>query len=148
VSGEALLVVGAIFAAAVLSSLPPPSKALASVGSANAHVGPGSFTSVVHKNGYDLRFSVNPNRAAVPNTFDLQITRNGQPVRHANVILSFAMLDMAMPNQLQRLAEESPGVYRASAPTLVMVGHWGLSYEVTPQGGTRFTVLFVDHATG
>ena len=29
-----------------------------------------------------------------------------------------------------------------------MVGHWGLSFTVTPQGGTPFNVLFVDHATG
>ena len=39
VAGESLLVAGAVLAAAVLSSLAPPSKALASVGGAKAHVG-------------------------------------------------------------------------------------------------------------
>jgi copper transport protein len=148
ISGELLLVVGAVLAAAVLSSLPPPSKALASVGNASAHVGPGAFTSVVKKAGYDVRFKVAPNRAAVPNSFDVQITQGGKPVRGADVTLAFAMLDMAMPGQEQRLKETGPGVYSAAAPTLVMVGHWGLSINVTPKGGTLFTVLFVDHATG
>jgi hypothetical protein len=30
----------------------------------------------------------------------------------------------------------------------VMVGHWGLSYTITPKGGQPFTALIVDHATG
>jgi hypothetical protein len=29
-----------------------------------------------------------------------------------------------------------------------MVGHWGLSFTVTPKGGEPFTVLIVDHAAG
>ncbi|MGH3002470.1 MAG: FixH family protein [Gaiellaceae bacterium] len=132
----------------MLSSLPPPSKALAEVGGASAHVGPGPFTSVVNKNGYTFRFHVAPNQAAVPNTFAVQISRGGKPVTGADVILSFAMLDMEMPNQEQHLSERSPGVYGAAAPTLVMVGHWGLSFAVTPAGGTPVTVLYVDHATG
>ena len=37
VGGEVLLLVGALFAAGVLSSLPPPATALAAVGAANAH---------------------------------------------------------------------------------------------------------------
>ena len=148
VGGETVLVIGAVLAAAVLSSLPPPSKALASVGHAAAHVGPGAFTSAVKQSGYDLRFHVTPNRAAVPNSFELDITRGGQPVRNASATLSFAMLDMEMPQQEQRLKETAPGVYSAAAPTLVMVGHWGLSFTVTPAGGTPFSVLFVDHATG
>src|SRR5262249_6982121 len=69
VSVEVLLVAGAIFAAAVLSSLAPPSKALASVGGASAHVGPGPVTHTVTKNGYTLAVKVDPNRAAVPNDF-------------------------------------------------------------------------------
>ena len=72
---EVVLVAGAVFAAAVLSSLPPPSKALASIGSASAHAGPGPVTSVVTKNGYRLEFHVTPNRAAVPNDFAVSISR-------------------------------------------------------------------------
>jgi hypothetical protein len=30
----------------------------------------------------------------------------------------------------------------------VMVGHWGLSFEVTPKNGQPFTVLLVDRANG
>jgi copper transport protein len=148
VSGEVVLVAAAILAAAVLSSLPPPSKALATVGNASADVGPGPIASVVEKSGYELRFHVAPNKAAVPNAFSVQITRNGTPVRHAAVLLTFAMLDMEMPNQEFHLSETSPGVYGDEKPALVMVGHWGLTFAVTPPGGTQFSVLLVDHTAG
>ena len=58
------------------------------------------------------------------------------------------MLDMEMPSQEFHLSETRPGVYGDEKPALVMVGHWGLSFNVTPPGGTPFTVLLVDHATG
>jgi copper transport protein len=148
VSAEAALVVAVIFAAAVLTSLPPPSKALASVGGAAAHVGPGPVTETVNKGGYQLRLSVSPNRAALPNTFAVSITKDGKPVRHAEVLLTFAMLDMEMQNQEYRLSETSPGVYSHASPALVMVGHWGLTFNVTPSGGQPFNVLLVDRANG
>jgi copper transport protein len=148
VAGEAALVAGVILAAAVLSSLAPPSKALASVGHASARVGPGPVATTVEKQGYRLAVRVAPNRTAVPNSFAVRITHNGRPVRGAGVIVSFAMLDMEMGQQEYRLSETRPGVYSRAAPALVMVGHWGLSFEVTPPGRQPFDVLFVDHATG
>jgi copper transport protein len=148
VAGEVFLVVSAVVAAAVLTSLPPPAKALASTGNASARVGPGPVAEVVNKNGYRLEFHVQPNRAAVPNTFSVRITRNGAPVRNATVISKITMLDMEMGDQTYELQEVSPGLYQHAAPALVMVGHWGLSFEVTPPGGEPFTVLFVDRASG
>ena len=148
VGGEALLVTAAVFAAAVLSSLPPPSKALASVGGASAHVGPGAVSRTVTKNGYTVNVQVGPNRAAVPNTFTAKITKDGQPVRGAEVVQTFTMLDMEMGQQAYRLTETSPGVYTHAAPALVMVGHWGLGLNVTPQGKPPFDVLLVDRANG
>jgi copper transport protein len=148
VAGEALLVVSAIVAAAVLSSLPPPAKALASTGNAVAHVGPGPVTEVVNKNGYRLQLQVTPNRAASVNTFSVRITRGGQPVAHANVLAGFSMLDMEMGTQNYALSEQAPGLYQRVAPALIMVGHWGLSFEVTPPGKAPFTVLLVDRANG
>jgi copper transport protein len=148
VAGETLLVAAAVFAAAVLSSLAPPSKALASVGAASAHVGPGAVRSVVQKDGYTLSVGVAPNKAAVPNSFVLRLTKGGQPVRGAEVVLTFEMLDMEMGNQAYRLTESAPGVYTHATPALVMVGHWGLSFSVTPRGGQPFDVLLVDKANG
>jgi copper transport protein len=148
VSGEVLLVVSAVVAAAVLSSLPPPSKALAKVGGASAHVGPGPVAEVVTKNGYRVELHVNPNRAAAENTFSLRITRGGQPVTGAEVVIGATMLDMEMGTQSYALTETSPGVYTHSVPALVMVGHWGLSFDVTPKDGTPFSVLLVDRTTG
>jgi copper transport protein len=148
VAGEVLLVVSAVVAAAVLSSLPPPSKALAQVGSASAHVGPGPVVEVVNKNGYRVELHVSPNRAAAQNTFSLKITSGGQPVTGADVVIGATMLDMEMGTQSYALTETAPGVYSHAAPALVMVGHWGLSFDVTPKNGPPFSVLLVDRANG
>jgi copper transport protein len=148
VGGETLLAAGAILAAAILTSLPPPSKALASIGGASAHVGPGPVRRTVSKNGYTFAFSVSPNRAAVPNSFAVRISRGGKPVTGADVVVTFEMLDMEMGNQAYRLAETSPGVYAHAAPALVMVGHWGLSFDIAPRGAPPFTVLLLDRAEG
>lgn len=148
VTGEVLVVVSAVVAASVLSSLPPPAKALASIGGASAHVGPGRVVEVVNKNGYRLELRVTPNRAAVPNTFSVRITRNGTPVRRAEVVSQFTMLDMEMGSQSYVMKETAPGVYTRSAPSLVMVGHWGLTFEVTPPGKAPFSILLVDRANG
>jgi len=149
VAGEVTIVAAAIFVAAILSSLAPPSKALASVGNASAHVGPGPVTSVAQKNGYRLELRVMPNQAAVPNDFSVRLSRNGERVSGADIVIRVSMLDMEMGDQEYRLSETAPGVYTHAAPALVMVGHWGLSFNVTPRGSTQpFDVLIVDHATG
>jgi copper transport protein len=148
VAGESVLVAAAVLAAAVLSSLAPPSKALASVGGAKAKVGPGPVSEVVTQNGYRLAVRVSPNKAAVPNSFQVAISRGGKPVRNADVTLDFAMLDMEMGQQAYHLTETSPGTYGRAAPALVMVGHWGLSFQVAPPGQRPFTVLLVDKAGG
>ena len=145
---EAVLVTGTVFAAAILSSLPPPPKALASLGTPSAHTGPGPVASVVDMAGYRLELRVTPNKAAVSNEFAVRVTRGGKPVRGATVIATFTMLDMEMPTQGYRLAEASPGLYEHSAPALVMVGHWGLSFDVEPPGKQPFTVTIVDRANG
>jgi copper transport protein len=148
VSGEIVLVAAALFAAAVLSSLAPPSSALAKVQNVAARVGPGPVSAVVAKSPYRVHVHVTPNRAAIPNAFTLSVTRNGEPVRGASVISKFDMLDMEMGEQSYQLKEVRPGVFSKSAPALVMVGHWGLRFEVTPPGGKPFVVTLVDKAGG
>jgi hypothetical protein len=76
----------------------------------------------------------------------VRITRGGKPLTGAEVVESFLMLDMELGTQAYRLSETSPGTYEHSAPALVMVGHWGLSFAITPQSGQPFTVLLVDRA--
>ena len=149
IAGEVLIVSSAVLVAAVLSSLAPPSKALAAVSGSTKRVGPGPVVSTIEQDGYKLQVRVAPNRAAVPNDFSVKLTRAGQPVRGADVVVRFDMLDMTMGEQLYRMQETSPGVYtRAATPALVMVGHWGLSFDVTPKGGPPLDVQVVDHATG
>jgi hypothetical protein len=102
----------------------------------------------VNEHGYRLEFQVLPNRAAVMNQFAVRIDHGGRPIRGAGLTATFTMLDMEMPAQTYKLAEVSPGLYAHSAPALVMVGHWGLSFSIAPQGAAPFTVLLVDRANG
>jgi copper transport protein len=148
VSGELVIVVGVVFAAAVLSSLPPPPPAFALENSAIAKVGPGRVADTVRHAGYVLQVLVSPNKAAAPDSFALRITKGGQPVRGANVTLLFNHLEMEMPTQEYQLTETQPGIYSRAAPALVMVGRWGLTFQVTPKHGLPFTALIVDQANG
>ena len=148
VQGEILFVAAALFAAGVLASLPPPSSALARVQNVAARVGPGPVSEVIAKSPYRVRVRVTPNRAAVKNAFSVSLTRDGKPVQGAGVITKFDMLDMEMGEQSYRLRELRPGVFSKSAPALVMVGHWGLQFEVTPPGGKPFVVTLLDKAGG
>jgi copper transport protein len=148
VSGELAIVVGVVFAAAVLSSLAPPPPAFALENSAIAKVGPGRVADTVRHAGYVLQVLVSPNKAAASDSFAVRITKGGQPVRGANVTLLFNHLEMEMPTQEYQLTETQPGVYSRAAPALVMVGPWGLTFQVTPKQGLPFTALIVDQANG
>jgi copper transport protein len=148
VSGEVAVVIAAVFAAAMLSSLAPPPPAFALANSAIASVGPGRVAQTLHHAGYDLHLVVSPNQAAAPDSFALRITKGGQPVRDADVVLSFNHLEMEMPQQEYQLAETAPGIYTRSAPALVMVGRWGLTFQVNTKSGPSFTALIVDQADG
>jgi copper transport protein len=148
VSGEVILVGGAVFVAALLSSLAPPPPAFALQNSAVAQVGPGPVAHSVTVNGYRLSVLVSPNKAAAPDSFALKITKNGQPVRHANVTLTFNHTEMQMPQQEYQLTETQPGIYRRSAPALIMVGNWSLGFQVTPPGSRPFTATILDEAEG
>jgi hypothetical protein len=111
-------------------------------------VGPGPVAHSVMVNGYRLSVLVSPNKAAAPDAFALKITKNGQPVRHANVTLTFNHTEMEMPQQQYQLTETQPGIYKRSAPALIMVGNWSLGFEVTPPGGQPFTATILDEAEG
>jgi copper transport protein len=148
VAGETLLVAAALGAAVVLSSLPPPPKALAGIGGSVGHAGPGPVSTTLERDGYRFVLHVDPNRAAVPNDFAVDISRNGAPVRGADVMLRFDMLDMTMQSLIYNLSETRPGHYDHSAPALVMVGHWGLTVTVTPRSGAPVSVVVVDRAGG
>jgi len=148
VSGEVALVAGIVLAAAVLTSLPPPPKAIAEVGSIDAHVGPGAVRRTVHRGGYEVTVGIEPNRAATPNVFEVRLSQDGRGVTGASVVARFLMLDMEMGTLAYRLPERSPGVYARTAPALVMVGRWGVRYEITPPDGRPFDVVLLDRAEG
>jgi copper transport protein len=149
VGGEVVLVVAAIFFAGLLTSLAPPPKALAGIGQAAASIGPGPVTRTFTHGAYKVGVQIAPNKAAVPNAFTVKVTRNGKPVPKADVVAKFTMLDMEMTPQAYHLDEQQPAVYgKKSVPSLVMVGHWGVNFAITPPGQPPFDVLLLDHANG
>jgi copper transport protein len=148
IGGETFLVISAVFVAAVLSSLAPPPPAFVLQNSALAQVGPGPVAATVNQAGYKLQVLVSPNKAAAPDSFALRITKNGQPLRHANVTLTFNHTEMEMPQQQYQLTETRPGIYSRAAPALIMVGKWSLAFNVAPAGGPPFTALILDQADG
>jgi copper transport protein len=148
VQGEIVFVTAAVFAAAVLTSLPPPASALARIKNIAAHVGPGPVSTVITKGPYKIHVQVTPNQAAVNNSFKVTVTKNGQPVQGAEVVTQFNMLDMEMGTQTYRFRQTRPGSFEKSAPALVMVGHWGLQFEVTIPGQQPFVVTLLDKAGG
>ncbi|HEX3830830.1 MAG TPA: copper resistance protein CopC [Solirubrobacteraceae bacterium] len=148
VAVEAVLVAGAVFVAALLSSLAPPPPAFAKQNAALASVGPGTVAQTIERAGYRLQVLVSPNKAAAPDSFALRITKGGQPVRHADVTLTFNHTEMQMPQQQYQLTETRPGVYSRRAPALIMVGKWALAFNVSPPGGPPFTALIIDEANG
>jgi hypothetical protein len=58
------------------------------------------------------------------------------------------MLDMDMGQQAYKLGETKPGSYERKALALIMVGNWGVTFEVTPKRGPPFSFLVVDRASG
>jgi hypothetical protein len=132
----------------VLTSLPPPASALARVKNIAARVGPGPVSKELARGPYRVHVSVAPNRAAIANAFTVRLTRNGRPLKGAEVVTRFDMLDMEMGEQSYQLRELRPGTFSKTVPALVMVGHWGLQFEVTPPGAQPFVVTLLDKASG
>lgn len=138
----------AIGAAALLSNLAPPPPAVGEENSTQAQVGPGKVDTAVVHDGYTLEVWISPNRAEASNVFGVRITHDGAVVDGAQVTLTFTMLNMQMGSLAYVLDQTGPGTYTHLATSLVMVGHWELSFAVTPPRGAAFTTLVVDEAAG
>ena len=148
VSGEVALLVTAVGAAALLSSLAPPPPALAEEGVGDGPRRPrpgrrhpragglypqGARRSQQGGGSQHVRGQDHARRGA----------RSGRPgdadvcdARHADGERGI------------RPDRDGPGLYERPAPALVMVGHWGLTFEVAPPGGQPFSALVVDFANG
>ena len=116
VLGEVALLVGAVIAASILTSIAPPSSALAKLGKSDGRVGPGVVARTFTRDGVRVQVGIRPNRAAIDNAFGLRLTRAGKPVRNALITAQLDMLDMSMQQQAYTLPEVSPGVYERRKP--------------------------------
>jgi hypothetical protein len=132
----------------VLTSLPPPAAALGRVGNAVAKVGPGPVRHHVVQAGTRAVVRLEPNTAVRPMGFGLDLSRGGAPLTGATVVARFDMLDMDMGQEAYKLKETRPGQYRRNAMPLIMVGNWGVTFDVTPRSGPPYSFVVVDHANG
>jgi copper transport protein len=148
VLGEVALLAGAVVAASILTSIAPPSDALAKAGKADGKVGPGLVSRTFTRDGVRIEVGVRPNRAAIDNAFTLRLLRAGKPVRNARITTELDMLDMSMQQQAYTLPETAPGVYERKRPALVMVGHWLLAYTIEIPGRKPIHLQVVDKAGG
>ncbi|MEA2381354.1 MAG: copper transport protein [Solirubrobacteraceae bacterium] len=148
VSGEVVLVASAVFAAGLLTSLPPPASALGRAGDALARVGPGPVRRPVAEAGTRAVVRLTPNVAVRPMGFGVDLARGGAPVTGATVVARFDMLDMDMAQQAFTLRETRPGTYQRTAMPLIMVGNWGVTFDVTPRSGPPYSFVVVDRANG
>ena len=148
VLGEAALLAGAVAAAAILTSIAPPSSALARAGKADGKVGPGVVARTFTRSGVRIQVGIDPNRAAIDNAFVLHLERDGRPVANARVTAQLDMLDMDMQQQAYTLTEIAPGVYQRKRPALVMVGHWLLGYTIEIPGQKAIHLQVIDKAGG
>jgi copper transport protein len=149
VGAETFLVTGAVFAAAIMSSVAPPPDALGQLGAATAEVGPAPVRETVTEGEYEVELSIAPNKAAQPSAFSIKVVRDGEPVDDADVTARFSMLDMEMGQQKYRFTERGPGLYgNPSLPALVMAGHWALDFTITPKGEKSFQILLLDEVLG
>jgi hypothetical protein len=66
----------------------------------------------------------------------------------ATVVARFDMLDMDMGQQAYKLRETAPGRYQRNGMPLLMVGNWGVTFDVTPRTGPPYSFVVVDHSNG
>ena len=148
VVAEGALLSGAVAAAAILTSIAPPSSALARAGNTDGKVGPGTVARTFTRSGVRIELGIEPNRAAIDNAFVLHLQRGGRAVSDARVTAELDMLDMSMQQQAYTLSEVSPGLYRRRRPALVMVGHWLLAYTIEIPGLKPIKLQVIDKAGG
>lgn len=137
---EALIVIGIVIAAGLLTTLPPadtPGTVIAGVFRQEAQ---GMRTRV------DLRPLDRPGQVAI----GIQVeTEEGQPLAGGSrVVILLDMLSHPMNMAPIEAEEQAPGRFEAAA-LLPMAGRWRMALQVTPRGGALVETAFeFDAATG
>jgi predicted metal-binding membrane protein len=133
----------ALLAAAVLQ-LAHPAWLPQVLGGSKAFAGSAKAGRPIRAGAFEVRFTLDPNRAFAGTRLSLTLVRAGRPVNGARISATLTMLDMDMPGVTARLAAGGGGRYGASLPPLGMAGRWGMTARVVPPRGAPFTVNAVD----
>jgi hypothetical protein len=105
-------------------------------------VGPGAFSTAIARDGYRVAVRVSPNRASTPNRVSVSVSRDGVPVRDADVRLTANMETMDMGVAHYQL--DGTSVYSTRSPAWYMPGRWQLVVSVRPAGAPRVDVALDD----
>jgi|SRR5579859_607338 len=132
VAAEALLVMAAIFAAAVMTDLPPASAAgTAGTSVANDVEAPLALTTTA--DGWQFATRVTPGRIG-SNVFEVSVTApDGQSLADTSAALEFAPPGGGPATEL-RLSQASPGLFTGTGAMLNQQGAWQMSIRLTPAG--------------
>ena len=132
-AAEALLVMAAIFAAAVMTDLPPATAAgTAGTSVANDVAAPLALTTTA--NGWQFDMRVTPGRIG-SNVFEVTVAApDGQSLAGASTALLFAPPGAGAGTQLA-LSETGPGLFTATGDMLNRQGAWQMTIRLVPAGG-------------
>ena len=146
--GESALLVGAVVAASILTSIAPPSDALAKLGKSDGKVGPGAVARTFTRDGVRIQVGIRPTARRSTTRSRCACSAPASPCATRASPRELDMLDMSMQQQAYTLPEISPGVYERKRPALVMVGHWLLGYTIEIPGRKPIHLQVVDKAEG
>ena len=133
IAAEALLATAVIFAAAVMTGL-PPATAAGTAGSSIANEGAAPLALSTTADGWQFDTRVTPGRIG-SNVFDVTVTApNGQNLAGASAALDFAPPGGGAASQLA-LAQTSPGLFAGTGAMLNQPGAWQLTVSLAPAGG-------------
>lgn len=135
---EAAVVAGVVFAAAVLTDLPPATAQAAAAGTAEQ-----SLLLTAQSPGPEVSGRLQPARLGT-NVFEVTLTEGGQPVRGAQVELTFEPVGGgALTSRLPlEEAPEGNGRYAASGNGLSRIGPWQILVSIgRPNATAAFTTF-------
>jgi hypothetical protein len=135
----------ALLAVAIATATPSRRALLSQLERPAIVVGRAHATKVLaHPRFYGIAVDLTPDRARVPNTLSIRLTRNGAGLSGGRVAIAFSMPAMDMRNVLTLDATPTGrGTYAATIPVLGMAGDWQIAVRAT-RGNSRPLAFSVD----
>jgi copper transport protein len=119
IKAEALVGIGVLFAASLLTITSPPAEAMNQQQNAGPH-----YMNHVNVDGTGVMLEISPFQPGV-NTFTVTLSEGGKPSQNiASVILRFTNVDAGVGPLIATLQKTGTGVYSAAGGYLSQAGEW------------------------